>query len=259
MKKNKTINYIKETFSNFVDSFRNLDKTILYVVVYNFVLYISSYAVFRKMLDSFMDKAAPIFDIATQNAYGASDVILQNQVGIIRTFRHAFWSHGVSFLVIIFLIYTLINLIVWAAITNKKLKRSRFELNFFGLNLMWVAGTAIIVYFFSSSFKPESIAIGLFILMLIYSHLTTILYIAYFKKKKIGKSVKSAFNTGFAKLHHFILPYAFAAAIFIILNAILMPIGNSLRQHSNTIFFITFLFYFAWLRIYIYSFAKKLA
>jgi hypothetical protein len=259
MKKSKTTEYLKETFENFKDSFRNLDKTILYVVVYNMVFYLASYAVYTKMLSKFMEKAQPVFDIATENVYGASEAVIESQVHIIRSFRFAFWSYGIGFIIAIFLLYALVSLLVWGAITKKKLKPSKFELNFFLLNLIWIVGAGIIIYLMASSFKLESLALGLLALMLIYAHLTTILYIAYFKKKKIRKSIKSAFNTGIAKIHHFIVPYVFALAVFIVLNIIIRPIGAAAQAYMNIIFFIAFLFYFAWLRIYIYSFAKKLA
>ena len=109
------------------------------------------------------------------------------------------------------------------------------------------------------SVRTEVVKYWIFALLFIYAHISTMLWISYFMKKKIGKSIKSSFNLGISKIQHFIIPYVLAAVVFTALNFIIMPISKVYTGNLMTIYFIIFLFYFAWLRFYIYSIAKKIA
>ncbi|MBN2111659.1 hypothetical protein JW707_01030 [Candidatus Woesearchaeota archaeon] len=252
-------NYIKEKYSEFIEGFKSLDRTLLFVVVYNLVFYISVVISYSKMLDIMYDMSQPLMAIAA-STLSESVQILDSQIATFKMFYFSMIGYAALFLIILYLIYSLTNLFMWSAITKTKLRKSsrNFILKFFGLNLAWLVAWAVLVFILLLSLRTETVPFWFVAAILIYAHTTTIAYIAYFKRKKICVSIKSAFNTGFAKLHKFLIPYVFALIVFIIINAVFTPIGNMLYKGVNTIFLIAFLFYSAWLRIYVYSFAKKL-
>ena len=137
-----------------------------------------------------------------------------------------------------------------------------FIKKFFVLNMLWVIGWFLLSIFIFSGLKPEVFlkwAVGI---VLIYSHLTAIMYIAYFTKGNAVKSLRKAFDIGITKIHYFIIPYIFAGILFLLLNTAISPFQNfaftNLGPNSATIVgVVIYMFYGAWLRIYLYSFVKR--
>jgi len=135
----KTKEYFKETGKNFINSFTNINSSLLFVVVYDFVFYIFlmiSYSKYTSILQVAME---PILEIgardfgpdATELAVSASSAI-----------NHVYFNiflYGVIFLVSAILIYAVTNFLIWSAITSTKIQKSNknFALKFLGLNYIW--------------------------------------------------------------------------------------------------------------------------
>ena len=251
--------YLKSKFDEFINSFKTLDRTLLYIVVYKLVFYIAIVISYNKFASILQEKSGPILAIASSSISHSAEV-LSSQAATLKGFLFSMLGYLIFFVIILYIIYTLMNLFIWSTITRTKLKKSskNFIMKFFGLNLIWLIGWIVVIFLLLMSLRKETVPYWFAGVAFVYSHLTVLLYIAYFKRKKISRSLKSAFNTGFAKLHKFIIPYILAVVVFAIVNAVFTPIGTRLYTGVNTVFLIAFLFYAAWLRIYIYSFAKKL-
>lgn len=252
--------YIKKTFRNFIKSFKSLDRTMLYIVVYKLVFYLAVLAFYGKFVEIMVKRVQPVFAMVTTTVSPESKELLKAQIGTIKGFYWSIAIYAIIFALILFLIYALTNLFIWSAITDTKLRKSRasFILKFYGLSAIWFIAWSVLVLMVIWSIKINVVLYWFLAIALLYSHLTTLLYISYFKGKGLGKSIKSSFNTGFAKLQNFILPYVFAALVFLLLNILLIPLGRIIHTNLMTVYFIVFIFYFAWLRLYIYSFARDL-
>jgi hypothetical protein len=229
-------------------------------VVYKLVFYLAVLAFYGKFVEIMVKRVQPVFSMVTTAVSPESKALLQSQIGTIRGFYWSLAIYAIIFALILFLIYALTNLFIWSAITDTKLRKSRasFISKFYGLSAIWAVALSVLFLIVAVSIRTKAVLYWFLVIALLYSHLTTLLYISYFKGKRLGKSIKSAFNTGFVKLQHFILPYVFAVLVFVLLNMLLMQMGRIIYTNLMTVYFIVFIFYFAWLRLYIYSFARDL-
>ena len=158
--------------------------------------------------------------------------------------------------------YTLTNLFIWAFVTEKKKLKKPFVKKFFVLNMIWVIGWFALSMIIFSGLKSEVFLKWALSIVLIYSHLTTIMYISYFTKGNAVNAFKKAFDIGITKIHYFIVPYIFAGILFVLMNKVIAPFQNvaftTLSPDLATIIgVVIFMFYGAWLRMYMYSFVKR--
>jgi hypothetical protein len=253
--------YIEGAFRNFIGSFRTLDRKILYVAAYNLVFYLALVAAYNKFTALFMKKAEPVLAIAGTDFVKASDTVMQAHAATIQNFYKIIFAYGVLFIIAVFAVYAVTNLLVWAAITEKKLKKlkKKFIAGFVAVNAIWAAALILGFAAIIRSIRPGIMPYWLFAFALLYIHLATLSYIFYFKKAKIGKTFKSAFSGGISKLQYFIVPYALAAIVYTAVNYALLYLAKIQVFANITFYFVIFVFFMAWLRIYIYSFARNLA
>ncbi len=256
----RMMNYLREAGRNFINTFKALDRTIFLVVVYNLVFYLLLLAAYMKYISLIATTAEPLLKWGVGDFASVSKETAQSYMATIDMFYINMALYAVLFLVLVLAVYALTNLLVWGAITSTDLRKQKlnFFLRYSALNLVWCSAWALLFAVVVWSVKKEAIAYWLLAIALLYGHLTAALYISYFRKKRVGKSIRSAFDIGLANIHRFIVPYLLAAAVFIALNLVVFPFQNLYLTHLTTVNFIIFLFYFAWLRIYIYSFAKNL-
>lgn len=258
--KSKLKKYLVKTAAGFFNSFAKLDRTILYIVVYKLVFYLGLLGCYKVSSMVFFQKSMPLFKLAASDASVQTKEVLQTYIQAIHTFYIEMALYAALFAIIIFAIYSLTNLLIWSAITGKKLKKKdmKFSAGFFGLSAVWVLTWVMIMLLAVLSVRTEVVALWIVPITLFYGHFTNLAYISYFKRGKVFKSIRSSFGVGTSKLGAFILPYILTLVGFIIINLVLMLIPIFIKIRPMTLYFIVFLFYFAWFRIYVYSFAKKL-
>jgi hypothetical protein len=256
----KAEKYLKNSWKNFIETFRSLDKSILHIVLYDLAFYIVCFILFYKFRDIIVSKGQEIVGLDLSTAVLKSVEVAGVQVEVVKSFYNTLLFCTVLFAAIAALAYILSNLLIWSTIAGKKLKKlnKRFVGYFFLMNIIWVIAWGVLFFIVATGMRPELVPRWALIFTVIYSHLTALMYIAYFKRAKAGRAVKTAFNTGFAKIHNFIVPYFFAAAVFVAINIILKAFDTLPPKTFMFISTITALFYFAWLRIYVYSFARDL-
>lgn len=256
----KPLNYLREAGRNFIGSFRTLDRGIFLIVVYRMVFYISVIVAFTKYQSVMIKSIEPISAFGVSDFANLSESTMISVSSALKSVYFSLFLYAALFGIAILLVYSITNFLIWAAITSTKINKSRirFMLRFIGLNYIWAIAWAVLFVLIAVSIRREVVGYWGIALILLYSHFTALLCISYFMKKRIGKSIKSAFSTGFGKIQHFVVPYVLAAAVFMVINLVFMPLQRHYATYLNIVNIILFLFYFAWLRIYIYSFAKKL-
>lgn len=261
----RTKDYLSSAARNFAGSFRNLGRTITYITAYKLLFYAFCIFATLKFRDIIIGRGESLMQIdpAILRA-GPSPELAALSASI-----KGFYSQIIAYIAILALLilaaYIITNFLIWALITGRKLRKAKrsFALRFALLNALWIAGWAALAVLLVSSLRPEVIMRWLLGITLVYCHFTAVMYIAYFMREKAVKAFRKAFDVGVTKVHHFIVPYFFAFVIFMLLNKILSPFQNLNFVMTNPdaatiIGFVIFLFYGAWLKIYIYSFAKKL-
>ncbi len=274
MKKNDSItkkkiheakNYLKSTFNNFISSFKNIDRTIIFIVAYKLIFYAACVFMFFKFRDILLVKAEPLMGIDPGVIRGGPSPELSAVAETIKSFYIGIVMYALIFVLILLAVYIAANFLIWSRITRKKIKNTKhvFAARFFLLNVLWVVPWLFLAAIIVRSVRVEVLIEWMLGMVLLYIHLTAVLYISYFKTGKAARAVRKAFDIGFTKIHYFMVPYLFAAIIFTILNIVLAPFKNYAivlggLSRTNTFTLIAFLFYAAWLRIYIYSFAKDL-
>jgi len=256
----KIANYLKESGSNFANTFRRLDRTIFLVVVYDIVFFLSLAAVYRKYSSLMIKAAGPILEISIDDMTFVTKQAAQSYLSTLHMFYVRMALYAVLFFLIMVAIYALTNMLIWSAITSTDIRKQKpgFFIRYSILNLVWCAVWALLYVLVVWSVRTGVVGYWLVAMALLYGHITSLVYISFFRRKKAGSAVKSAFSAGFARLQHFIVPYILAALVFVLLNIIVMPFQRAYITQVTTVNFIIFLFYFAWLRIYIHSFAKGL-
>lgn len=250
--------YLKNKWAEFIESFKNLDKGILMIAMYRLIFYFAVIFSWKKLSGMILGGIEPLVAFASTASELTSAEMFKQQTLAFQSFYTSVIIYFIIAVLVTVTVYIATNMLIWNTITGKKLKKSKFELRFLGMNLIWVLAWGLLSFLLLMSIRTNVIAFFFLGIVLLYAHLTTLLYIAFYKKKKIGKSIRSAFGTGFAKIKSFIVPYLLAFVLFLLLNFAVAPLGRITVIPVNTIYFIVFLFYFAWFRTYIYSFAKKL-
>lgn len=256
----KTSGYLKDSWKNLITSFKSLDKRILHVVIYDLLFFIICFGVFYLFKLLITLKAEPLkgFKLDESALVPGSDLAANTQ--LLKGFYNTMLFYVILFALILVLVYIFANLLIWIQVTGRKPRKIKFNFakNFFLINIIWVITWLILFLVVINSLRPETTYFWMLGFIVFYAHLTAIMYISYFKSARIRKAVKQAFNIGFAKIHHFIVPYVFVAVIFYIINNVLrlfIQLPDTYRIFASTIIL---LFYFAWLRFYVYSFVKDL-
>ncbi len=262
----KAKDYVKSSFRELKGSFKSLDRTILFVTLYNLVFFFASITIGLRYSSLFTERMNRLFGGVDFNAVrmGPSPE-LAGLAGVVKSFYWTMIFYFVVLWLIMFALLAVTNFLIWISITRKKLKKTKpgFAGRFLALLFGWSAVWSLIFFEIFISIKPEVLLKWLAIVYLVYAHLTTLLYIAYFKRGNVRKALKNSFAAGFGKFQHFVMPYIYAGIIFFVLNKVLVPIQRYtviLGEFNgvNVSTFIIFIFFGAWLKIYIYSFAKKL-
>ena len=257
--------YLISALGNFRDSFKNLDRTILFIVAYKLVFYIASILLILNLRNIILKKGEPLLGIDPEILRMGQGPELAALSESVRSFYSQITMYAVLFCILILALHIAANFLIWAAITGKRIRKVKpcFALRFFAMNILWVALWAFLAAIAFMSIRPEVFFKWAFGIVLVYSHFTAVVYISYFKGSRAARSLKKAADVGINKIQHFIVPYALAGLIFLALNIALAPLSrltmfSGRLTASYAAVFIVFLLYAAWLRIYIYSFAKKL-
>ncbi len=253
---NKELAYLKEQWKGFVLSFKSLDRRIFFAVLASLLFFIAAFLLYLGFIKLAYASAASLSGLDLASSSGEA---IANNAEQLKSFVISSAVYLSLLVLLIAAAYIISSLAVWAIITGKSLRKIKLKFagKFVLMEFIWLAAWAFLIFIVASSIREESAMKWLAFIALAYSHLTALLCMSYFKKPEIRRAVKMAFSAGFGKLSHFIVPYAFALALFLALNFILTNAASQSRYFTFAAT-LAILFYASWLKIYINSFAKKL-
>jgi hypothetical protein len=167
------------------------------------------------------------------------------------------------FFVVFVFIYSFFKGLAWLAVKNKPLSWE-FLRRFSILNTLWFLCWLAILIAVAFIFRPTAGLFFLVIILVLALHLSVVLAVEFVQTAEIMISVKKAFVLGFAKIHHFILPYlivivGYVAVIQIAWVAKLLHLTVNLEDYvGGAIVIIVSLLYFACVRVYVINLVKDL-
>lgn len=150
--------------------------------------------------------------------------------------------------------YSLSRGLVWLTLARGKFKAG-FFLRFALLNLCWCTVWLALVLVALLTMQPMAGAIAFIVLLLAYVHVTTVLHAAYAKSGEAGKSVREAFGTGLGALGGFIIPYAYAFLVYVIVAQVQRLIPGAAGLVVTFLIFIAFM---AWYRTYLSAVLRRI-
>jgi hypothetical protein len=236
--------YFAHSFREFIESFKNLDKRFFRIALFD-ALFLISVLVVVIAFSSFIGTAKQGFlpdisgDVSMIAVYALSGALVMLAIWAAFTFL------GIS------ACQALFKGLIWTTVMSKKFTK-RYFWKMFGLNLvwflLWMIPSLIIYYGLNPDYK--SVIQPLYFLVIF--HFTTLLYIIFTRKNAIKRSIKLALSIGTRKIKYFILPYIFAAIIYVVLGQLYNYVDPGAKLGMVTAVVVT-LFLIAWLRLYIYS------
>lgn len=264
--KSKLLEQIKK--SMFVQSFKAIDSRFIYSVLLDIawvlllvgILAASSSALKTNIMD--ITSLAPELEKLMEQMSFEEEEISAQIANIQVEMRTALTKLILTVIIAIIsmiAVSALLKSLVWNKIKLNKFNKLYIK-RLFLLNLWWIPVWLIVMTLITMLFKLEASKWIIGIIALAFFHLTTILSALFDEKKAVSQTIKNAFAIGIKKLHVFIVPYVLAAVILSFLATILYPL--MLIQINLivliSIFVIVFLFFEAWIRLYIPMIAKKI-
>ena len=242
----KQLNFLEINHENFINSFKNINFNIVFMVFYDLLFYSASALVLFAGF-KFMQKRAEAVNLpANILALNA-----QQAAGLLGSLRGFFYLliFTVIFLILLLIInWSLFKGLNWSIASKRKFNLAFFK-KFLLLNLAWLGSIIILVFLVAVSFNQSAVPIFLLAIFIISAYFTNILY-ALFMRENRFKAVKRAFALGFSKIHYFIFPYAVMVLILYVLFKLSSLITLPQRAYLAALILI-FTVFIAWSRLYI--------
>jgi len=255
MKKKQT--YLKNTYITFLNSFKKLDKQIIYIVLCDFLFLLLLMAGLFLWNAKISKNIAEIPADLLQNPENLSPEMAEQTLSTIKGHIISIMAYTILLLVFVFLAWTLFKGIIWNIILKKKFTLKYYK-KFTLLNLLWFALWLIPVILIIISLKRKPSAIFLLLALIFLIYFTNILYILFTKKNLIKHALKNTFNLGLNKIHFFLLPYALMLITMLIISLIIWPANFLPERVFTSISTIVLVFYLAWARFYLADVVNEL-
>lgn len=241
----KEISFIKQNYSNFINSLGNINLKIFFIVILDVLFYYIFMQAGRFLITQIQKKSTNI-DL-TQNLLELSQ---QNAAQLLSSLKEFFFF--IIILLILFVIAVIINWsiikgIIWNFTKHKK-PSLKFMKKFLLLNFIWLPIWILIFLLIAFGIKQSAAPIFMIIAFMLAVYFTNILYPLFLANNKIS-SIKESFRLGFKKIHYFIIPYIIIIALFLILSKIysIAVLGINISPYVSYTFIII---YIAWIRYY---------
>jgi hypothetical protein len=165
-------------------------------------------------------------------------------VGIIEHFFTYTIVALVLFWLAFVIVYSASRGLIWLALLGKPVQ-VKFLVRFALLTLGWSTAWLLVLIFFLTSTVEKTMPYVFIAIMVLYTHLTTILHHNYAKHRVMKQAVKDAFATGLGKIVRFAHPYCYFFILYVIVNQIQrLATGKA----TMPVLFIIFIAYMAWYR-----------
>lgn len=205
-------------------------------------------------LYAFLKKTAEELGIV-QLTTGITPELLASYNDIISSFFTKSIIAIIIFFLLLIVAYAVSRALIWLELLNKQ-RHMQFLIRFGLINLVWCALWLLLTGFLLVSVRSAAGAYSLIGIMLLYTHLTTILHYSYTKKRAFGIAFKDAFGTGIGSITGFAQQYCYIFIIYILLSQILrFATGKMLLVVSFLLLFV----FMAWYRIYMRNVLRRVS
>ena len=256
MKKKQT--YWKNTYITFLNSFKKLDKRVIYIVFCDFLFLLLLIAGLFLWNANISKKIAEIPVDLLQDPESLSPEMAEQTLSLLKAPLISVMIATIILLTFIFLIWTFFKGIIWNLVLKKKFGL-KYYYKFILLNLFWFALWLIPAFLIIISLKRKPSAIFLLLVLIFLIYFTNILYILFTKRNLIKEALKNTFKLGFNKIHFFLLPYILMLVTMLIISLILWPTHFLPERIYTSISTLALVFYLAWLRFYLADVVSELA
>jgi len=231
-------------WQEFRDSFR-LTKSFAIIMLLD-ILFLAVLAVLTLILSNVLRGTMELLKQVDLSDRGVLLAKVDMYNDIIGSFFSASITAIIIFWIAVVIAYSLSRGMIWLTLLDKPLQKKFFVRS--GLfNLAWCTVWITLMLFILASQSPMIGAVAFIVLMLVYTHLTTILHHSYAKHNTMSRAVGEAFGIGLGRLGSFLNPLAYIFIIYVILSQVLRVVtGNA----ALVVTFAVYLAFMAWYRTY---------
>lgn len=272
--------YLKKHWKIFVQSFKDLDRRVFLMLVYDMLFFIIVMACSMVFSSQFVKRSA-VVDPTLLEQITVSPEIASSVLSNLHQFFAFLLVSLAIFSLIIFFSMCILKILIWSCVARESITIKEIA-RFFGVRALWLlistgitlAATPIFILLaFAAKVKSYGLLtisiLILFLIWLFFSNIKNLLYINYTKNRSLS-AIKSGFSVGIKKVHLFILPYIIASIIFLIFSNLyyyifgfffknIVPLtgGNTVKSMFFYLLVPSALF-LAWFRIYFYNATKSI-
>ncbi|MDP6548181.1 MAG: hypothetical protein QF917_04465 [Candidatus Woesearchaeota archaeon] len=243
--KKENISFIKQNYSNFINSLGNINLKIFIILILDILFYYTLMQTGRFLITQIQKKSTNI-DLS-QNLLELSQ---QNAAQLLSSLRGFFFFIIISlilFVIAVIINWSIIKGIIWNLTGNNK-PSLKFMKKFLLLNFIWLPIWTVIFLLIAFGIKQEAAPIFMIIAFILAIYLTNILYPLFLADNKIT-NIKKSLRLGFKKIHYFIIPYIIIIVFFLILSKIYSIATLGININPN-VSYALIIIYIAWVRYY---------
>ncbi|MBI2545789.1 hypothetical protein HYV81_01275 [Candidatus Woesearchaeota archaeon] len=242
--------YLKQTWQDFIASFKELDKRFIAILLLDIALYaalalgvMAFWEIIKKRLNYI-----PPMPIFNPEITPVSE--LDAFYGIVTGIRLEIAVYLLVFLIIAFFIWTFVKGLQWSISLRKKYDVQQYMRHVLvnGLwQLCWLV-TAIILLFVLMQNALKFLGL---ILLAVYLHMGYIKYAQTVKTEKVFASLKETLRVGLGRLHLFVLPYLAMSLVLLLLSQLYYAYQYLPDAGEIAVFLLLVIVWMAWTRLYV--------
>ncbi|MEM4239923.1 MAG: hypothetical protein QXK08_01925 [Candidatus Woesearchaeota archaeon] len=150
----------------------------------------------------------------------------------------------IIFWLIFVALYSVARSLIWLVLLGKRARLS-FLARMFGISIAWCTVWFGFMVLLLANARQVTGAYLFIIMMLLYTHITTVLHYSYTKNRAIGIALKDAFGTGLGSIISFVHPYCY----FFIVYVVLIQLPRLVQDKAAlAVSFIVYFAFMAWYR-----------
>ena len=276
-------NYLKNKWKELLDSFKEFDKRVIFIVFYDIIFFsivLLCFLVYGKI----MGKLSAALNLVDTNQLMS---LPQNELSSLLASLKGFLVYLIAGFVVVLLII-LVAMCFFQGLIWFKIARKKFDCfkKFVVVNLVWFLIWLILIVFLVLVLKKEALAPVMLAIILSIVHFTNILYVKFSQEHSFDV-IKKSLVIGLASFY--LIPYLIFGLIFtskpkldfvknsiktwlsfliyyIIIAVVILAVSLALsiflflpENIQGVIGMIIILIYLAWARIYLYNVVKNIS
>lgn len=251
--------------SLFIESFRKLDKSFVYVVLLDFLFYaglIICFIALSKLLiwsiGSLYELPGKLTALSRMESLEQLGSNAEGAAMLLQQFKAKLMLSLVMFWLLVVVVFTVFKAPAWSFVTGLKLSRKLF-VHALRFNLLWFGAIALLGIFLFFVSRPAVAGIVLMILFFVAAYLTPVSYSLLNPRKKMAWVLKKLWHVAFERIYLFIVPavisFAVLALVLILVTAVII---NFVPEWTLLPLFVVFVLWQSWCKYYIYLIVRKI-